>query len=295
MQLMHALSPQQPVIFSDTGDLLIGNSLSRPHLDALSQIATSNRMLVAAECNSWPVCYRPLYVHDTEHQQCLGKHGACYPNSGVIVASARTLLTFFDAWAHIIVHSGLAMSQSGHAKARARSTTADALQLNSYRFAERWNDQAAIHRLYLNRSTYERDAFTLQVDATNLFSLQLWKCDGPQTSKKRFEYCFERPFEPAKGVRANAEGTAVEYTDERGVRAATFLVHSNGHHAVMRQNETHLQPLLDRFAAWPPPAELLRHPVVLVDTAKHGACNLTTLGWMMNATRWPEGAPNLKF
>ena len=162
-----------------------------------------------------------------------------------------------------------------------------------------------MHRIYLNRSSYARavegssrsgaldgGGFALRVDAENLFSLQLWKCDGPQLSKKRFEYCYERPSEPAKGVRTEEGGTKVIFTDVRGTEQRPFLVHSNGKHFVMNRDETHLRPLLDLYER--PTPSLMRHPVVLVDTADHGPCNVTTLGWLMNATRWPGGHPWLR-
>ena len=64
LQIIQQLSPEQPVIFSDTGDLLIGNALTAAHRAALAEIAETDRMLVAAECNSWPVCYRQHYLQD---------------------------------------------------------------------------------------------------------------------------------------------------------------------------------------------------------------------------------------
>ena len=272
LQISHQLWPQQPVISSDTGDLLIGNSLGRTHLATLAGLSDSARMFIAAECNSWPVCYRDAYAHDAEHHRCLAKHSACYPNSGVLTASARTMLHFYDEWARVIIGS------------------------NDLGKAERWNDQAAVHRLFQNRSQYA--AFRLKVDAANLFSLQLWKCEGAlaKASGKHFHYCHERSFDPTAGLNTAADGTSVTYTDERGVEQKPFLVHSNGHHYVLSKEESHLRPLLELYAAVPPAElhRLLRHPVVLVDTAEHGPCNVTTLGWLMNATHSPEGAPWLR-
>ena len=278
LQIIAALSPEQPVISSDTGDLLIGNAPSKTHLAMLAELAASSRMLIAAECNSWPVCYRAQYAHDTEHHQCLASHDACYPNSGVLTASARTMLRFYDAWAEQIIGSG------------ARVVSGD------YRRAERWNDQAAVHRLYMNRSRHAaRGAFDLKVDAEHLFSLQLWKCDGPtEHTKKPFEYCHERAFEPAMGVRANEGGTVVTFADGRGPKQRPFLVHSNGHHHVLDHDTKALKPLLELYSSGVPHNKLLRWPVVLVDSADHGACNVTSLGWLMNATHWPAGAPWLQ-
>lgn len=259
------MSPSQPVISSDTGDLLIGNALTAEHRRVLTEVAGTNRMLIAAECNSWPVCYEAAYAEDKEHQACLTSHDACYPNSGVLLASSSTLLNFYDVWADHIVHS------------------------NGLRKAERWNDQAAVHRIYQNRSRYTTAAdhsFQLQVDADNLFSLQLWKCDGQlQRKMKPFEYCHVRAHEPALGLQTRRRGREVVYTDRRGSKQRPFLVHSNGYHYVLRKNETHLAPLLDLYEP-PYAAELLDHKVILVDTQGYGAaCNITTVGWLMNATK----------
>ena len=191
------------------------------------------------------------------------------------------MLRFYDAWAKTIIESE------------------QWTRLGIYRRAERWNDQAAVHRIFLNRSSYaartrhEGGGFALAVDADNLFSLQLWKCDGlTEHTKKPFEYCHEAPFEPVKGLRTASDGKEVTFTDPKGLVQKPFLVHSNGHHYVMTRDESGLRPLLDLYDA--PPPELLRHPVVLVDSAEHGACNVTTIGWLMNATRSPEGAPWLR-
>ena len=299
LQLIQALEPQATVISSDTGDLLIGNSLSAAHKRALRELASNNELLVAAECNSWPLCYREAYAHDAEVRECLGSHGACYPNSGVLTASVATMLRFYERWADTI-------NASAH-----------------MRRAERFNDQAAIHRLYQNRSAHQaRGDFTLRVDKENLFSLQLWKCDGERMRKKGpFEYCHEKRFEPAKGVRTEDSGRTTLFTDELGVDQRPFLVHSNGYttpapkecprlllcscalltgsrmlchryHYVMKRDATGLRPLLDRYTAEPPPSELLSTGVVLVDTFDHGLCNFTTLGWLMNRTR-SQGEPAL--
>ena len=282
LQLIHQIWPEQPVLSSDTGDLLIGNRLSRAHKAALDAISAGTRMLIAGECNSWPVCYRDLYAADKEVQQCFNKHDACYPNSGVFVASARTMLRFYDVWAGVIIASS------------------DWRNLGMQK-AERWNDQAAVHRIFRNRSQYATpDGFELRVDAENLFSLQLWKCDGrKEKSMKPFQYCHERTYIPAKGLRVSEGGTVVgfkeDFANERhgdqSVRetAWPFLIHSNGHHHVLTDDESGLKELLDLYKS--PPPELMNHPVVLVDSAEHGPCNVTTIGWLMNATRWPEGAP----
>ena len=48
-------------------------------------------------------------------------------------------------------------------------------------------------------------------------------------------------------------------------------------------------PLLQSYEN--PPAALLRHPLLLVDTAQYGPCSLTTVGWFMNHSRWTHDAP----
>ena len=66
------------------------------------------------------------------------------------------MLRFYDVWAGVIIASS------------------DWRNLGMQK-AERWNDQAAVHRIFRNRSQYATpDGFELRVDAENLFSLQLW-------------------------------------------------------------------------------------------------------------------------
>lgn len=274
LQVIHELSPNRPVIFSDTGDLLIGNKLLASHYDALAGIATSRRLLIAAECNSWPVCYKDAYAKHPEYQDCLASHSACFPNSGVMVASTSTMLAFMDQWARTIV---------------------DSLHLGK---AERWNDQAAVHRLYQNRSRYAagRNAFDLRVDADNMFSLQLWKCEGSlaKASGKHYKYCHEKPFDPVSTLSARSGGDAVTFTDERGFKQRPFLVHSNGHHYVLKRESSNLHPLLERYEEPNIDPALYEHKVILIDSFDHGDCNVTTLGWMLNATRFPSSAPSLQ-
>ena len=227
-------------------------------------------MILAAECNSWPICYRDDYAVDVEHQACLARYAACYPNSGVLLASVETLLKFYDVWAQAIVHPS-----------------------HTHR-AERWNDQAAVHRIYQNRSQYAANGgFALRVDAESLFSLQLWKCEGPKEHSMRpFEFCHERSHDPTTSLRTEDGGQSVIYTDSLGTVRRPFLVHSNGHHYVLREEESHLGPLLQLYSR--PSSALLSHPVMLVDTFHHGVCNITTLGWLMNAAKWPQDAPALQ-
>ena len=264
LQIIEAIGgPDRPVISSDTGDLLIGNSLTPEHMATLADLRKSQRMLVAAECNSWPVCYRDKYLMDPGHQHCLQHYDACYPNSGVLLASARTLLQFYSAWAAEIVGS------------------------SSLNKAERWNDQAAVHRLYRNRTSIASAGhFSMEVDAAAQFSLQLWKCDGPKDhgNGKHFRYCHERRNEPATGLKTAEDGGGVIYTNHRGAVQKPFLIHSNGYHRVLKANETHLHALLERYHPDRVPSALYNHPVILVDTREYGDCTVASLGWLLNRT-----------
>ena len=106
-------------------------------------------------------------------QACLATHSACYPNGGAQLAgSAAALLAYLR-------------SMLGALKATSKLPRA----------AERGYDQAALHRLYLNRSR----GVQLRVDSDAEFVLQLWACaaDGPALKRRgnaenSFEYCSER-------------------------------------------------------------------------------------------------------
>ena len=84
---------------------------------------------------------------------------------------------------------------------------------------------------------------------------------------------------------------APNFTALDGSVQSPFLLHSNGYHFVLKRDT--FRPILRRYERGGAlKRSLLSYPVLLLDSYEHGACNLTTLGWLANLTR--EGAPSLK-
>ena len=217
LQLISAVRPSARVLSTDTGDLLIANALTRRHRRLLEGELSSNPrlVLIGAECSSWPVCYREPYLADAALRQCFTSRAACFANSGVLLARAETLLDYYSLWAAQIAESRSSSSRDSR--------------------AERGNDQAAVHRLLLNRSMHE-PRLIQRLDTDHLVSLQLWECAGPTRSKLGpFQKCHERRHVPLAGLHAESNGRVVRYRDTPSADAQyPFLVHSNGKHFAMR-------------------------------------------------------------
>lgn len=166
---------------------------------------------------------------------------------------------------------------------------------------ERGNDQSALHHLYLNRSRLVPAPLSVRVDASHEFSLQLFRChggadgDGPRRALRKggpFEYCWEKTHMPLEHVHARANGGAVSFREPGHEPTRPWLIHSNGLHYLMRDKA--LRPLTQLYDQLPDDEAALRQPVLLVETREHGNCNVSSLGWLLNASRWPEGAPSLR-
>lgn len=276
VQLVQALLGDVPVALVDSGDVLVTNGLTMAQRHALEQFR--RHVLLGAECNSWPVCYRDAYARDTEHQHCLGKHGACFPNGGVSLARSSTMLDFLSAF---------------------RTVGKSTLQMSN--LAERGNDQSALHYLYLNRSRFP--TLQVHVDSSSRFSLQLWTCKGNQGGyvyRQRggpFELCHHRKHEPLNEVRVSGDGRTLEFNETRnGTRIGKpqhpVFVHSNGYHFKLK--DPIFAPLLSLYEDPTRLAELLERPVLLVEwqhERRTVPCTVASLGWLINATRHPKGAP----
>lgn len=123
---VQALEPHLPssttIVFADGTDTAIANA---PPAETPAASRSAHAVLVAGECNSWPLCYRDSYARHAAYRQCALRHSpACYPNSGLYAGSASALLHFLSALEHIATDPHLLPPERG-------------------------DDQAALHRLYL--------------------------------------------------------------------------------------------------------------------------------------------------
>ena len=275
-QLVQAMLGDVPTALVDSGDVLVVNQPSAGQRRVLDQLGST--VMLGAECNSWPICYLAAYEEDAEAQRCLGRHGACFANGGVAIARSATLVDFLSAF-----------RKSGE------------FTLNSSNGAERGNDQSALHHLYLNRTKFP--SVRVHLDSASRFSLQLWTCnggkdDGPSRRKRGgpFEYCHHHTHEPLKQVAISSSGQALSFNETRlGHVQHPIFVHSNGYH--FRLQDPIFARLLAQQDASRLPAELFEQPVLLVESHVPGIgmvpCSMCSLGWLINNTRYPGGAPGV--
>ena len=126
---------------ADGADMIVANP---PPGRLASEAARSPRMLVGGECNAWPNCDRDAYARDAVHQQCLRSgRVACFANAGAYMASARTLLALLPVWE--------------------RLRTPETVNWRHLRF----NDQAALHTLYLQQAAELNGTTSVAVDSAN--------------------------------------------------------------------------------------------------------------------------------
>jgi len=289
-QVLAESAPGVPIALVDASDTFIVNKwFAKSHLRGLGEQGR-HTILLGAECNSWPRCYREQYLHDAAFQRCTATSGSCYPNSGVALASnARTLVDLLAAQLR-----QLQVMDSNRA---------------GYNDAEMKEDQAALHHLYLNRSEglHRHNGFKLRIDGASSTFLNLWSCreEGPHQAirdattglpravsaaklaarskaARESEFCHERRHLPLESVHIGLRGGRLTYNSSGEVQLP-WLVHANGYHS--RGRDPVFAPLLRRFD--PPPAELFSYPVALLD-AMASSCTVTTLGALIqthNQTR----------
>lgn len=306
---VQALQPHLPaeaaIIFADGSDTAIANPPSGAAVAALMATTRSRSaaVLVAGECNSWPVCYRSMYARHAAHRRCVASGSpACYPNSGLYAGSASSLLDF------------LAALSSRAADARMQPP-------------ERGDDQAALHRLYLSGGGVSSDGVSssggssnggdgaksiarvgIAVDEARAVFGGLHACKGsgaPRTLRIKgiaFSLCHNGAHEPLRDLTRN--GSAVALGPE-GSPLRPLLLHASGNHdrlarAFLGDAQQQQQQQQRHFSApggfrggetarerqwarvFARTEALMRHPVLLFDSAEGAArghtCSVATLG-----------------
>lgn len=123
IQIIRRLRPHSPVIFADALDTMVVNQLSALQKHLLWNLARTDRIILGAECFSYPMCYQKFYSNHTAHQRCrAGGSPTCFVNSGLYTGSSQALLRLLE----------MAYKVAKSAKE-----------------IERDDDQAAMHRLIL--------------------------------------------------------------------------------------------------------------------------------------------------
>ena len=280
LQIVQALLGDVPVAVVDAGDVLVCNGATTAHRRALDRMGRT--VLLGAECNSWPVCYAKAYAQDAGHQRCVARHGPCFPNGGISLGRSSTMLDFLSAFRQVGQTTMLLPN-----------------------LAERGNDQTALHHLYMNRSRFP--SLDVQVDSVSRFSLQLWTCNGNAKDGgfayhlRRggpYEYCHNSRHTPLEHIHVRRDGV-LAFNETRNGSAVghvqhPMFIHSNGYHYKMQ--DPVLGSLLDKYNDPERRSETFDTPVLLVEWQHEGKvepCAVSSLGWLMNSSRHPEGAPGL--
>ena len=157
LQLLHSIDPDAPIVFGDGGDTVVVNHWSRAAaLRHIAEHSLDNGVLTGGECNSWPLCYAKTYLRDHRYRRCLSTHATCFPNSGTYLGRAKPLHGFVD---------GLMGAMS---RLNARGYPGQLA-------AEKGDDQAALHHLYLNARGYYSEP---DINLTETVRQQMWRARG---------------------------------------------------------------------------------------------------------------------
>ena len=199
---------------ADGADVIVANP---PPGRLASEAARSPRMLVGGECNAWPNCDRDAYARDAMHQQCLRSgRAACFANAGAYMASARTLLALLPVWE--------------------RLRTPETVNWRHLRF----NDQAALHTLYLQQAAELNGTTSVAVDSANEMHLSLSACRKPVYSNNKARrirqeaQCMTREHEPLQALEISTSPDTGIVVARTPWARTPWLLHAPGNHSSLQ-------------------------------------------------------------
>lgn len=284
IQMLSALLPQYPVIFADGSDTVVGNPLGllvtkhvASALMGRSISGSSNSRLIAnlsvdsvllsGECGSYPLCYREAHERMPAFLECRTRSSTCYPSSGMYMGSPEALMRLLP-----IVHN---ISQHGGG-------------------VEHNEDQAAANLLYSSSASprvehaqlLREGRLSLVIDDESDVFLSLYGCKFGKTRTigHGLWLCHEGAYDPLQHI--SRDGNSILHTDRAGRAHRPFLVHASGIHDRLLKAFGNRTNWYDIFAR---DVVVDRHPVVVVDSATQGVCNLTTLGALSPVSRLSRG------
>ena len=280
VQLLLEIVPDRLLIVADAADTIVVND---PRVRMSRLLQSDEQVLVSAECNSWPMCYTRRYESaNSEWLKCqqshsLGEFAACFPNSGCYAGTGKALLTWLA-----VMHS---TTESAHG-------------------VEHDDDQAAVHHLLLSGHLPR-----IRLDSQSSVFLNLFPCP-PATAVRADNLSSSSEATPChQSVRGHLP---LEHLRGRGLDLTLYdgsvprhgalrhprrplLVHGNGMHWSLdvllsqwdAQSNTSSGLPGPKRQVWPPPATLLEHLVLLLDShsASRGICNVSTLGDLLPGAR----------
>ena len=290
IQMLSALLPQYPVIFADGSDTVVGNSLgltvtkhvasslmgrpiSRSSSSRLVANLSVDSVLLSGECGSYPLCYREAHERMPTFLECRTRSSTCYPNSGMFMGSPEALMRLLPILHNISQHGG---------------------------GVEHNEDQAAANVLYASSASsrvehaqlLREGRLSLVIDDESDVFLSLYGCKFGKTRTigHGLWLCHEGAYDPLQHI--SRDGNSILHTDRAGRAHRPFLVHASGIHDRLlkafelgspRGNRTNWYDVFARDVL------VDRHPVVVVDSATQGICNLTTLGALSPISRLSRG------
>ena len=290
LQLLQATAPERPVLFADGTDTVMARAaVADTHGATLRQLArSSRRVLLSAECNSWPRCYTSNYSGHAAHAACrANRHPTCFPNSGAYLGSSTAMLRLLPELVRASAPGFGGIGEAG-------------------------DDQAAVHHAFLGRVASDLE---LEIDSHSKLLLNLGACKGsgrPRAFLGSTQLCHYGAYDPLKQLERSKEppalgGTAaalpaLRVNDVSAGVQQPLLVHANGIHDRMARawfgrlqgTGASLVPTLSpaqarnltelwRAALLPDPDRQLQHPILLIDSAQGGVCNVTTLGSLLDS------------
>ena len=274
-QVLRALAPRAPVIWVDSTDTVLVNPVVGSAARAISDVLESSaggrsRVLVGAECWSWPRCYADDYGRDPEHQRCMTSSHACYPNAGAYLATS-------DAMYHFLA---------------AHNETWQAFLGTGISNAECTHDQAALQHIVLNRTRARYAHLDVRLDSATSFFFNMHECKGPAIKIRNLSMCYHRKHTPLDHARYERHGNrsalwfkpglvppeaALPRRRMRHEWSRPLIAHAAGDHRVLTDSPF-FEPLRAELRLEQEAAALRNYPVLLVDPAAGGVCTTSSIG-----------------
>ena len=167
---------------------------------------------------------------------------------------------------------------------------------------EQNEDQAAANHLYAAANNGS-SGVGVSVDSNSEVFVDLYGCKGsgsPRTFLQKWQLCHNGEFSPLRLLRRN--GTRLELRDNRGRNESRFplIAHASGFHDHLGLAYAATGTRTARWSELFAPSEsMLAQPVLLVDSAHGGVCEVTSLGSVLrsshvhdNAQSVPPSAPD---
>ncbi len=185
-QLLSLVLPHTPLVFVDGADTFVANPVDEVSRTVVDEHASGDRVLIGAECNSFPRCYRRNYTRHDWFRACLQRSHTCYLNSGMFLGTGAALLTLVQLW-----------------------RTAAVRMVG----VEKNHDQSALSHLLLEPRHEQSNGLNLSLalDVEGRVFISLYACKeggGPKHVRRVGPYtlCNEGPYDPLKHLAVSGRG-----------------------------------------------------------------------------------------